>query len=111
MIQNDSNVSLSTKNLLLSENALRIQKNIMLIIRAIDKEIPRWILIFVLYNNLHNRIYHIQHKVIIPQIYRIFKNDKSSVQISEKFCNQAHTRAIHKNRYTPLRILVNHDGW
>ena len=47
----------------------------------------------------------------MPQTYRIFKNDKSSVQISEKFHNQDHIRIIHINRYIPLRILVNRVGW
>ena len=111
MIQNDSNVSLSIKNQLLSENALRIRAKIMLRIRANNKEIQRWILIFVLYNNLQNKKYHIQHKVIIHQTHIIFKNDKPSVQISEKFHNQDHIRTIHINRYIPLRILVNRDGW
>ena len=83
----------------------------MLRIKAYKRETQRGILFFVLYNNLHNKMYNIQHKVIDPQTYRIFKNDKSSVQISEKFHNPAHTRAIHINRYIPLSILVNRDGW
>lgn len=83
----------------------------MLTINAHKRENHRWNLFFVLYNNPHNIIYKIQHKVIMPQTYRIFKNDKSSVQISEKFHNQDHIRIIHINRYIPLRILVNRVGW
>ena len=83
----------------------------MLTISAYNIENHRCILFLVLYNNLHKKIYKIPHKVIAHQIYRIFKNDKSSVQMSEKFHNQDHTRAIHKNRYIPLKILVNRVGW
>ena len=83
----------------------------MLATRDNNKENHRWALLLVLYNNLHKKIYKIPHMVITHQTYRIFKNDKFSVQISEKFHKPARTRAIHKNRYIPLKILVNCVGW
>ena len=82
----------------------------MLIMSAYNIENQRCILFLVLYNNLHKKIYKIPHKVITHQTYKIFKSDKFSVQISEKFHNPARISAIHKNRYIQLRILVNHDG-
>ena len=72
--------------------------HIILTIRANSKEIQRWTLFLVLYNNLHNKIYNIQHKVITTQTYRILKNDKFSVQMSEKLHNPARIRNIHINR-------------
>ena len=95
----------------LSVNALKIRANIIFIISAHNIENHRCILFLVLYNNLHNKIYKIPHKVITHQTYRIFKNDKSSVQMSEKFRKPARISAIHRNRYIPLKILVNRVGW
>ena len=82
----------------------------MLIMSAYNIENQRCILFLVLYNNLHKKIYKIPHRVMVHQTYRIFKNDRFLVQISEKFHNPARISAIHKNRYIQLRILVNHDG-
>jgi hypothetical protein len=94
----------------LSENFFKIRENITLTTKADNRENQRCILILVLYNNLHRRIYKIQDNVITHQTYRIFENDKSTVPISEKFHNPARIRNIHKNRYIPLNILVNRDG-
>ena len=78
---------------------------------AHNKEIQRWIVFFVLYNNHHNKIYNIQHKVIDHQTYKIFQKDTESEPMREKFHNHDRIRAIHMNQNIQLKILINNNGW